>query len=219
MFSIITSLFISGLLFGWGPCLASCGPILISYIAGTNKDVPRGLKDYLLFSLARISVYVLLALVIFFAGSFVLERLLGKYAKYGFVLGGGFIVFIGLAMILGKKAEFKLWKRIQPRLAENNSQNLILMGFIVGVLPCAPLLAVLSYIGLTSKTWLNSLFYSFSFGLGTLLSPIILLIIITGFIPKLLLPRQAVYARVFSLVCGIIIVIFGLQLVMRTLSN
>jgi sulfite exporter TauE/SafE len=193
----------------------SCGPILISYIAGTNKNIPKGLKDYFLFSLARIFVYILLALVIFFLGSFTLERLLGRYSKYVFILGGGFIVLVGIAMALGQRLEFKLWKFIQKNTLQNNKQSPIILGLIMGFSPCAPLLAMLSYIGLVSKSWFYSLLYGISFGLGTFLSPVILLIILTGFIPKLLIPRQAVYSRIFSFICGLIIMFLGVQLLTR----
>jgi len=217
MLRVALSLFLYGLFFGSGPCLISCGPILISYIVGTNKNTPRGMKDYLLFSLARLFVYIVLALVVFFLGSFTLERLLGRCSKYVFILGGGFIVFVGIAMVLGRKLEFKLFPFIQKSIRANNKPSVMMLGLIVGLLPCAPLLAVLSYIGLISKSWFSSLLYGLSFGLGTFLSPLILLIALTGFIPKLLVTRQAVYSRIFSFICGLILILLGVQLMTRGL--
>lgn len=94
-----------------------------------------------------------------------------------------------------------------------------MMGLIFGFLPCMPLLAILSYIGLISKAWFHSLLYVFSFGLGTFLSPLIPLIILTGFMPKFVLSRQAAYARILRFICGLIILFLGTQLVSRGFSS
>lgn len=198
----IIGLFILGLSFGSGPCIASCGPVLISYIAGTKKDIIKGLTDYILFSLTRISVYIVLGLLVFFLGRFVMGRFMNAFSKYVLILGGSFIILVGIIMTLGKRLE-------------SDNRNIIIMGLVIGFLPCAPLIAILSYIGLISKTWLHSLFYSFSFGIGTFISPLILLVILTGLIPKFILEKKAFYSRVFSFICGLIIIFLGFQLIRR----
>jgi len=209
------SLFFTGLFFGSGPCLVSCGPILLSYIVATGKDIPKGLKDYLIFSLARLLAYLILILAVFFLGGYTLRRFLGDYALYLFILGGAFIVFVGLMMMLRIRLEFLPLQRLQKYMTGRHKQNLLLMGLIIGLLPCAPLLAVFSYIGLMSKTWFQSLLLILSFGLGTILSPIIPLIIIAGFTPSLLGARKPVYERSLSFIGGFIILLFGLQLIVR----
>ncbi|MFA5357159.1 MAG: sulfite exporter TauE/SafE family protein, partial [Candidatus Omnitrophota bacterium] len=77
MNNIISGLFLTGVLFGSGPCVASCGPFLISYIAGTRKTAARGVVAYILFSSARVSVYIALGVSVFFLSRFAVERLLG----------------------------------------------------------------------------------------------------------------------------------------------
>ena len=213
--NIAFSLFLTGLLLGSGPCLASCGPILLSYIVATGKDIPRGLKDYFIFSLARLLAYLILILAVFFLGSYTLQRFLGDYARYLFILGGAFIVLVGLLLMLRIRWEFLPLQRLQKNITGHHKQNLLLMGLIIGLLPCAPLLAVFSYIGLMSKTWLQSILFILSFGLGTLLSPLILLIIIAGFIPSLLRARKPLYERLLCFIGGFIILLFGLQLFVR----
>src|SRR4030042_6845487 len=161
MNKIIISLFLTGLLFGSGPCLASCGPFLITYIAGTKKDIPKSISTYILFSLARISVYVGLGLMIFFLGRFAIEKLLGGIYKYVLISGGGFIIMIGLLLALGKKLEFHFWQR---NILERDKKSIFLVGLAIGLLPCAPLLSVLAYVGLISRDWLSAMLYSLSFG-------------------------------------------------------
>ncbi|MDD4894249.1 MAG: sulfite exporter TauE/SafE family protein [Candidatus Omnitrophica bacterium] len=215
MSKIIISLFLTGLLFGSGPCIATCGPFLITYIAGTGKGAARGIMLYVLFSLARIAVYVLLSLAIFFLSRIAVENLIGGMYQYVLILGGGFIIIIGLFMALGRRLEFGFWKPLYRVLFEHDKKSIFAVGLIVGLLPCAPLLSILSYIGLVSRTWQSSFLYSLSFGIGTFLSPLILLALVAGLIPRFLSDKKAVYCQVFTFICGLIIIFLGIQLIMR----
>ncbi len=226
MTKIMLGFFLSGLLFGSGPCIPSCGSILISYIAGTKKNILKGLIVYSLFSLARIFAYLLLGVAVFFFGRWTLERLLGSFSKWVFILGGGFIALIGLLMVLGGSlkffAKFRAWlnsseflRRLQKNILEHDKKSIVIFGLVIGLIPCAPLLSLLTYIGLASKTWTQSLLYSFSFGLGTFVSPLILFVILAGIIPQFLIDKGAVYARAFSSICGLIIMFLGMQLISR----
>lgn len=217
MIKILISLFLTGLLFGSGPCIASCGPLIISYVAGTGKNITKGLLTYIVFSLSRITAYFILALLIFFLGRFTVERFAADYSKSIFTLGGIFIIFVGALMVLGKHLAFGFlnFKKIQNFILWKDVKSIILLGLIIGFLPCAPLIAVLSYIGLISKSWPNSILYSFSFGAGTFLSPLILLVMLTGLIPKLFTARLTIYYRLFNIICGLIIIFLGIQLVYR----
>jgi len=198
----LLGLFALGLSFGAGPCLATCGPILVSYVAGTRKNIPAGIRDYLIFSSCRIFVYVILGLLIYSLGRLAVTAFMASYSRYIFILGGVFIVSIGIFIATNKKIWFK-------------NKNLVIMGVTIGLLPCAPMIAVLSYIGLVSKSWLQSLFFSFSFGLGTLISPLILIVVIAGFIPKILEKTQALYSKVFGIICGAVIIFLGARLMIR----
>ena len=215
MIKIILSLFLLGLSFGCGPCIAACGPILISYVVGTKKNIFKGLDVYILFSLARIFVYVVLSLVVFFLGRFTLDRLLGSFSKYIFIVGGAFIVLVGILTALGKRLEFKPWQFLQRNIIECDKKSIVLLGLIIGLLPCAPLLATLSYVGLISKTWTNSLLYSLYFGIGTFVSPLILLTMLAGSIPTFLVDKKESYHKIFSFICGLIIIFLGLELIGR----
>ncbi|MDP3731697.1 MAG: sulfite exporter TauE/SafE family protein, partial [Candidatus Omnitrophota bacterium] len=174
----------TGLLFGSGPCIASCGPFLVTYIAGTKKNISKGIMVYILFSLARIFVYLVLGLTIFFFSRFAVERLLGGLYKYVLILGGGFIMSIGLFMAFGRRLEFSFWQSLHKNLLERDKKSIFSVGLAIGLLPCAPLLSILSYVGLVSRTWFSSLLYSLAFGFGTFVSPLILLAILAGVIPR-----------------------------------
>jgi ABC-type nickel/cobalt efflux system permease component RcnA len=213
MIKIIISFFLWGLLFGSGPCVASCGPILISYIAGTKKNITKGLLVYILFSSARISVYLILSLLIFFLGRFALERLWGGFSRYTLILGGIFIILVGILMTLGKRLEFKSWQFLQRNILEHDKKSIVIIGLTAGLAPCAPFLAILSYIGLISKSWLHSLSYAFAFGLGTLMSPLILLTVLSGLVSHWLQDKN--YYKIFSFICGLVIIFLGIQLIIK----
>jgi len=195
--------------------MASCGPFLISYIAGSGKSITKGIMAYILFSLARILVYVALALAVFFLSSIAVENLLGGLYKYILIAGGGFIAIIGLFMSFGKKLEFRPWQTLYKNLFERDKKSVFAVGLMIGLLPCAPLLSVLSYVGLVSRTWQASLLYSLSFGIGTFVSPLLLLVIFAGAIPRLLPDKKAAYHKIFTFICGLIIIFLGVQLILK----
>lgn len=210
MNEIATSFFILGLSFGAGPCMASCGPLFISYIAGARKGILKSLMAYILFSLARICVYLILSLLVFILGKFVIEKFVSAYSRYLFIAAGAFLVLIGALMAVDKKPNLKLCGFLHEHMLARDKKSIITLGLITGLLPCAPLLAVFSYIILVSKGYPETLFYSFSFGIGTFVSPLVFLVIAAGLIPKFLIGSK--YKRAFSLICGLVIIFLGMQL-------
>jgi sulfite exporter TauE/SafE len=202
MLKTIAGLFILGVSFGAGPCLASCGPLVISYIAATRKNTLQGLLVYSLFSLARISVYIALALLLYFLGQVALARFMSVFSKAVFIAGGIFIILVGIFLGLGKKIKY-------------DRGSILTLGLVTGLLPCAPLLTVLLYAALIAKSWLASVFYALAFGIGTFLSPLIILVFLAGWLPSFLPKDKELYRRIFNLICGLITILLGLQLIRR----
>lgn len=210
---IILSLFVLGFSFGFGPCLASCGPILIPYVAANKKTVINSLWVYILFSSGRIFVYLVLAVLVFFLGKFLTEKYLSDVSRYVLLLGGIFIIIIGLLTALGARLEYKSCRFLKRHLLEKDKKSTFTLGLIIGLLPCAPLLALFSYVALVSRSWYSSLLYSFVFGLGTFVSPLIFLTLLSGLLGKRFEGKK--YYQIFSSICGLIIVFLGLQLVRK----
>lgn len=215
MNKLLLSLFVLGFSFGSGPCLASCGPVLISYIAGTHKNIARGVTTYLLFSLARVSAYLFFGILVSILGRFLVENWMSEFSRYIYLFGGIFIVLIGILMALGNKFEIGLCKFLNKFMLQQDKKSILTLGLIIGLLPCAPLLVIFSYIGLISKSWIQGLLYSLSFGIGTIISPLLLLAAFAGFIPQILLKSKALYSRIFNFSCAIIIIFLGIQLIYR----
>ncbi|MFA7653333.1 MAG: sulfite exporter TauE/SafE family protein [Candidatus Omnitrophota bacterium] len=212
MIRTIASSFILGLSFGWGPCLASCGPLILAYVAGTKKNVFKGLGAYLLFSLSRISVYLVLGALFFLLGRLVFEKLTFFYRPIS-ITAGAFIILLGMLMLLGKSTNLAPCNFLQRNILENDRKSLIILGLAIGILPCAPLVTILTYAGLTAQNAFENLLYIAAFSLGTCLSPLLLLVALAGLLPGFLKGMESNYVKLFKAICGLIIVIMGLQLI------
>ncbi|MCK9594702.1 MAG: sulfite exporter TauE/SafE family protein [Candidatus Omnitrophica bacterium] len=214
MNDVAAGIFLSGLFLGSGPCLANCGPLLAAYITGTNKNVRQSISAYLVFSLSRIAVYGILGLLFFYFGQLAAEEFFSAYRGYIFIAAGIFISVTGFLVILGKGPHNRLCDRLSGSLIHKGNKAIVLIGLVTGVSPCLPLLSVLSYIGLVSKSWQSSLFYGFLFGLGTTFSVLFILSVSCGLIPGFLKGRPGILS-VINRVCGLILVLLGLQIILR----
>jgi thiol:disulfide interchange protein DsbD len=120
-----------------------------------------------------------------------------------------------MLMAFGKEWKLGFCQFLHRNLLEQDKKSIFAIGLIMGLLPCVPLLTLLSYIGLISKSWQDSILYSLTFGLGTALSPLILLVVLSGAISRLFTGKKQLYSQIFRLLCGLIIIFLGLQLIRR----
>lgn len=215
MVRALISLFIMGISFGCGPCFVSCAPLFLAYTAGSGKNITKSLIAYLLFSFSRIAVYVLLGILVHLLGSFITEGIFKSAAKYVFIAGGGFIILTGIFMAASRFYQRSVCGFLYKNLLEKGGKSMLLFGLVIGLLPCAPLFALFSYIGLISKSWFSSAAHAFSFGLGTFFSPLLLLAVFTGAVPGLLIKLKPELNRILTFVCALILIFLGAQLTMK----
>ena len=216
-------IFIAGVTLGNGPCLFICIPIILPYIGGLPQlgvgppGWKTGLKLTAIFSISRLFAYSLLGFlsVIFYRFVF---GLLGSKGIYLHLILGILIIFMGLFYLLNIKQSFilsnPLCSFLRAKVVGKSKFNMILFGLLVGFSPCAPLLAVLTYIAATAKDSLWGLLGGFSFGLGTLVTPLIPLGTLAGFIVDKIRKSSAVLmtARFLS---AAILIYFGVRLILN----
>ena len=207
----LASFFVLGLSFGSGPCLASCGPLLLSYWAGTQKNIKSSFISYALFSAARICVYAVLGVLVFFVGKFITEVWLGRLTRYVFLAGGCFIILLGVLTAWGKQFSSHTCRFLHTTFLEHDKKSIVTLGVMLGLVPCGPLLGLFGYSGLASKTWADSGLYAVSFGLGTAVSPLLAALAVVGVIPRIL-KNSAQAAYFLRLFCGLLLVALGIQL-------
>jgi sulfite exporter TauE/SafE len=192
--------------------LASCGPLLISYTAGTRKGFLPGLAAYGLFTAGRIAAYLALALAVYWLGQEGLRGILAVSSVWLYAGAGLFTLAVGILLIAGTDMTHGLCCRAQRLLIAKDRKTMALMGVLIGVLPCGPLLFVLSYLGLIAHSWAQVIACALSFGAGTALSPLCLLAVGGGMASRC---ASGKLVRVINIFCGGVVTLMGLLLLRR----
>ena len=217
-------IFIAGITLGNGPCLFICIPIILPYIGGLPQlgagppGWKTGLKLTAIFSISRLFAYSLLGFlsVVFYRFIF---GLIGSKGIYLQLILGILIILTGIFYLLSINKSFillnPLCSFLHKKIVEKSKFNMILFGLLIGFSPCAPLLAVLTYIAATAKDSLWGLLAGFSFGLGTFITPLIPLGTLAGLIVDKTKKHSGVLmaARVLS---AAILIYFGVRLTLAS---
>ena len=149
-----------------GPCLVGCMPFIIAYIVGKQANRRDAIGDIIIFLSGRFFAYLVLGL---FAG--ISGVLLKRWSNVFTIsllrsLGGAFIIMLGVFIWIARDPVSNVCRCMNNE--KINFGSLFLMGFIIGILPCAPLLALLFEVALISETAWSGMFYVMFFALGTL---------------------------------------------------
>lgn len=208
--------FIMGVATSWGPCVSFCAPILIPYIAATQKGWLAGLKVTLAFSLARIIPYVILSLISATLGQYLIRRFYeSRPGLIIYVAAGAFISLLGILIVIGKSGQMQLCLPFK-KISAQGPKEMILLGLMVGFAPCLPLLGLLTYIAFNARDFLHGASLGLAFGLGTLISPLILLGPLAGAGAVFLFKRPLVY-KIAGRACGLLLLYFGTSIIIGAL--
>ena len=210
-------LFIIGLTVSFGPCLLFCSPLILPYIAATKKGWREGLKSVLIFTLSRLVAYTILGLLAGLLGRLLTEKL-HRFDYWLFILGGLFVALLGILIVFGKDPQRRLCQVLRRCTVDSETGGLILFGLTVGLLPCLPLLGVLTYIALRATSFWQGALYGFSFGVGQLVSPLILFGVLASSLPAILIKSQRTLSF-FRSACGFLLFLAGVQLIASRIFN
>ena len=205
---------------GSGPCLLSCGPILLSYIAGTKSSALQGLKCWAIFSLSRLASTIFLSFLAGFIGTALFRRFyweISGYIIWG--LTGLFILFLGVMVFVGFHAKFRVCNMLGNAATARDRNSIITLGVLVGLLPCVPLIGVLSYIAMVATHYLHGILMGAAFGLGVIISPLIFASMIAGAVPGLKVFQNSNRVMVFQKICGVILMVLGSHIFIKTLME
>jgi len=200
----------AGIGMGWGPCLALSGPILLPYIAATKGGWREGLRTSAAFSLGRLLALAILGGLASVAFASVNRFFPPHRSGYLYLVMAVFIVLMGALIVLGKGFKAPLYRTLREQVVDMGTASMLSLGFLIGILPCAPLVAILTYIACVATNVLYGIIYALSFGVGTVV-PLIILGPLVGFFPERVL-KSASPLRIFRAICGAILILFGLQL-------
>jgi len=165
--SMLITAFLMGIVYGFGPCTMSCAPVLVPIVMSTSKNYKQGLIYTLVFSFGRVLVYILLGMILGAVGR-ELNIVVPDWAL------GLFFIVLGIALM------FNIQKKcLISKIKITGLQMSFVAGIIMGFSPCAPLVAALG-LAISSKSILMGGVIALVFGIGTIISPILLIGIASG---------------------------------------
>lgn len=217
MFNTVTFLQLFGIGFSFGlagPCLLVCTPVLIAYIAGKQVKFKQALVDISIFLTGRLLAYLLLGYLAGLSGLLLRQFSNSSLVVYLKVSGGIIIILLGIYVWLGKEPSSLACKFKANAIF--NSTGLFVLGFSIGLFPCAPLLALLFEITLVSGSAWGGLLYALAFGLGTLISGFIVMAALSGIFTRL--PPGIFKSRagnlIFRTICALLLILLGSRLIL-----
>jgi len=206
--------FAGGLFYGSVFCTASCLPYIASYIAGIGTGFRKSILVTLVYNSGRVAAYALIGAAIGILGGvfrmLVSEASLFPFQTYSSVAFGIVTIAIGASILLKSKAKTCNEATVENvavqarTLKTRFDLRAFSLGFSRGLVICTPLLALL----LTSVAFaapIDSLVLAVLFGLGTAISPILLLGGATGW----LLNKAPLFRRWISIFGGVLLIVFG----------
>jgi cytochrome c-type biogenesis protein len=213
-----------GLLYGTVFCTSSCLPYLASYIAGIGADFRKGITTTLVYNLGRVAAYALIGgLIGILSGGFqfvVDESSLSafqQYSSYGFSI---VTIIIGVTILLKSRSAShdctpECAKNVgSPKIWGKFDLRALSLGFSRGLIVCPPLAALLLY-SVPFGAPIDSFAVAVLFGLGTSLSPMLLLGGVTGW----LFNKAPLFRRWLSITGGGILVVLGVLTLISTIFS
>jgi len=202
-------LFLLGITVSFGPCLAHCSLVILPYIATTTKSWKDGLRAILVFSLARLAIYGTLGLLAGLLGRAIIEQLL-QFEIEIMIAGGVIIASLGLYIFSRKNETSRCRAAACGQRA--GIRGSALLGLFAGVLPCLPLLGVLTFTALYAQDLWQGAFFGLAFGAGKFFSPLIVLGMLAGSAPAIL-TRYGRAFNYFTRLCGVVLIVIGFSLI------
>ena len=227
--SVITELsnpyltsFTSGVLYGLVACTSTCLPYIASYIAGTGAGFRKGILVTLTFNSGRVIAYALIGgLVGVFSSLFWLfvdESAVSPFQVYSSLAFGIVTIIIGISLLIkNRKHSCALNVQDTANLAAQKTSSrfgvrAFSLGLSRGLIICPPLIALLVYT-IPFAGPIDSVVLAVLFGLGTALSPMLLLGGITGW----LLNKAPLFRKWISIAGAAALIALGINTLINSL--
>jgi len=212
-----------GLLYGTVFCTSTCLPYIASYIAGIGAGFRKGVIATLIYNMGRVTAYALIGgLVGIFSGVFrfvVSESsfsVIQQYSSYGF---GIVTIIIGVSIFLkSRSASHDCNPECNKNLGLKKSGkrfdvHAFSLGLSRGLVVCPYLVALLLLYSVPFAAPIDSFVVAVLFGLGTAISPMLLLGGVTGW----LLNKAPLFRKWISIVGAGILIILGIVTLVNTI--
>ncbi|MEJ2126689.1 MAG: sulfite exporter TauE/SafE family protein [Candidatus Bathyarchaeota archaeon] len=206
-----------GLLYGLTFCASSCLPYIISYIAGIGAGFKQGVIVTTIYNAGRIVAYAIIGTIVGLLSAVVSEDFFSSYQQYSAVAFSAITVLIGATILMKKQNSSCDCKEQKPdrfgiaKLTDRFDLRAFFMGFSRGFILCPPLIALLVFAATFGQ--INPTVMAVLFGLGTAISPLLILGGATGW----LLKKAPMFTKWLSKIGGIALVLMGLSVLISSL--
>ncbi|MCW4006108.1 MAG: sulfite exporter TauE/SafE family protein [Candidatus Bathyarchaeota archaeon] len=207
--------FAVGILYGLVFCTSSCLPYLASYIAGIGAGFRKATTVTLVFNSGRLTAYAIIgAAIAVLSGAFgflLTETALAPIQQYSSYAFGVITMLIGVSIYL-KSRRSQPCQNCGSTVVESSrwrrwggfDSGAFVLGLSRGLVLCPPLMLLLIYTA-SFVSPAGSVAVAVLFGLGTTLSPILLLGGVTGW----LLNKAPLFRKWVSLAGAAVMVVLG----------
>ena len=183
--------FAVGILYGLVFCTSACLPYIASYIAGIGADFRKGVFITLIYNSGRVTAYALVGgLIGLLSGVFrvlVDEAAIASFQEYSSYAFGIITIAIGINLLQKNRSpSFECVLKDSEKQAEKSKSRrfdvrAFSLGLSRGLVICPPLLILILY-SVPFAAPVDTFAVAVLFGLGTALSPILLLGGVTGWL-------------------------------------
>jgi len=210
-----------GLLYGTVFCTSTCLPYIASYIAGIGAGFRKGVIATLIYNGGRVAAYALIGCLIgLLSGAFrfvLSESSIAPFQQYSSYVFGMVTLIIGINILLKSKSaphncNTEYNKNLGLKKTGRFDVRAFSLGFSRGLIVCPPLLLLLLY-SVPFATPIDSFAVAVLFGLGTALSPMLLLGGVTGW----LLNKATLLRKWISIAGGGMLIVLGVLTIVNTI--
>ncbi len=208
-----TALFM-GVAAGMSHCSVVCAPFISTYIMGSRVRAVEGLRSFVVFTAGRVFMCAMLGLGAGYIGVEVISA--GRNIRYSLIIYGAALISVGLLMLMRpvclcreSKNKNGLVALLSRRFVFNPTAHLFVMGMVLATIPCPPMGAILLY-SLKMPSIISSGILMALFGIGTVISPLVIISIAAGwFSGKIRIGAPPQYRMMFQRLSGLILILLG----------
>jgi cytochrome c-type biogenesis protein len=201
---------VGGFVYGLFYCTSTCLPYVASYIAGINADFRKGVSVTVIFNAGRITAYALIGAAVGALKLLADQSVQSAFQTYGTFVFSIVSIIVGIVILMRKPSAHNTC--VGQNMKQSNSKRLLgsfdlqaySLGLTRGLILCTPMLYLLAY-SATFASPLDNVALAVLFGVGTAISPIILIGGATGW----LLNKAPLFRVWISRLGGIALIVLG----------
>jgi sulfite exporter TauE/SafE len=203
-----------GITSGISHCSVVCAPFVSTYIMGSRQGALEGLKSFTVFTVGKVFMCTVLGVASGYIGTTFIG--VGTDLEYVRLACGSVLILVGLLMLVRpvctnckqSREKTKVFALFSQRLVFNPTAHLLIMGMAFATIPCPPMGAILLY-SLQMPSVISSSIVMSLFGIGTAVSPLIIICALAGWFSKKIKSEAPQYRMLFQRLSGVILILLG----------